>query len=1302
LSVPVLQSAFVTGEVSPALFGHVDLARMKSAASTMRNLFCGYRGGAYSRAGTKFVGFSKQTNRSVAPRLIPFQFSINEGLALEFGNYYMRVISRGAFVTESPLAISAITRANPGVLSLATGIPSAFPNTASVSASYAPHDTVTLAGGVFTTAAVVTVDTTRIQSLALNSPGTAGYAPGDTINLAGGTQTVQSQVQVMTTKVVSATIAFIGSAIPNGLGQTAFVLGGTGSGAQLTVDIVGGHLVNISAVSAAGSYTVNPPGIAQVLIAGNVSAFVFLSMGVGSISLLNQGVFTANPGGGNFTQASTTGAGSGATFNTALMVPNDTHISTAGAYTVFPANPVAQAATSGTGVGVTFTIPPAPVINNGDWFYLANIGGMTQLNGETVVAAGVAGLSFNLTDVYGNNIDTSAFTAYTAGGTIARIYTLVTPYSENDLAFLKYTQSADVMSLCCVNQDTLIEYPPQDLRRFSDTNWTLTAVIPAPSVASPPGTPTVATSTAGNATFQFEITAVAADGTESIASNIGQVAAAVNIYSTEGTISVTWTAVTGVNEYNIYMASPGISTTPPPGSLFGYVGTAYGTEFINSNIIPDFSQVPPTHQNPFARGQVVSAQVGAGGAAYVDVGFTINSATGSGASLQGVISAGALVAIIVRDRGQNYLPADTVTVTSGTGAGATANLTIGALSGTYPGCVAYFQERRAYAYTLNNPDTYFMSQPGAFTNFDSRIPTIDSDAIIGSPWSVQVNGIQWMVPTSGGLLVFTGLQTWLLVGQGSFATNVGAVSPSNQVVSPQPEVGCSPILPPIKINYDVLFVDSNSSVYYDQPYQLYTLSEPIDITQNSPHLFAGFTMVSHVWCRRPYKLLWAVRDDGVLLSGTFYKAQEVNGWARHDTQGIFVSNCAVIEPPVDAQYLATQRYPGVHVAYMIERMDDRIWTDIEDTWAVDCGLELTQGTPAATLSASSATGLGAVTGASGLVGGSGYTAGTTVTIIDAPTSQNSGLGPGTGATAHATIVATVITAIVIDTAGSGYLNPQFVIEDTAGSAGGSGASATCVLSNAATFTATAAVFTNPGSVGSVIRMGGGIATITAVSSTTVVTANILSPIVELIPNTASPQPKVAGDWTLTAPVSTISGLRYLAGASVTGIADGNVISPRTVSATGTVTLDAAASAVTVGLAFTAQLQTTYLDAGQPTLQGQRKKISEVTARIEASRGVKVGSNQPDGSVQNPPQLAPTWANLTSMDDKAVRPYNALCQPLYTGDTRCPVTGGMATFGQVAFQQDNPLPLNVLAVISEVDPGDTPQTQWPKKHRGGEQ
>lgn len=1067
----MIKTSFITGEVSPSLFGHVDLARYAGGASTLRNCFVSYRGGAYSRAGTKFVGFSKQTGRSYPPRVLTFQFSINQGLMLEFGNNYMRVVANGAFVTESPINIAALSQANPAVL------------------------------------------------------------------------------------------------------QTAS------------------------------------------------DAFV-----------------------------------------------------------------------------------------TGDWVYLAGVGGMTPVNGETYVLIRTSASHYTLHDVYGNNIDTTGFPAYTGGGTASRIYTLSTIYSEVDLLYLKFTQSADVMSLCLVNQLTGTEYAPQDLNRVADDEWTFTPVVASPTI-TPPATVNVTSSTSGTTDYRYVVTSVNPDdGTESIASPQAHAATSVDVASTAGSLTLTWSNVPGASPYNVYKAQAAYGgALVPTGALYGFAGQAYGLTFIDSNVVPDFTQVPPTHQNPFARGQIIGVPITAGGTGYTTIGYTITTATGSGAVLQLITASNVLVGVYILDPGENYLPGDTIAIT-GAGTGATATLTIGPETGTYPGVVSYFQERRGYAFTLNNPDTYWFSQPGSFTNFDFRIPTIDSDAITGSPWSVEVNGIQWMIETTGGLLVFTGLQTWLLVGAGSFATNVQPLSPSSQLINPQPEIGCSPTLFPIKINYDVLFADASSSYYYDQPYQLYALSEPIDITENSAHLFTGHSFVSHAWCRRPYKLLWTVRDDGVMLSLTYLKSEQVIGWGRHDTNGLFVSVCSVVEPPVDALYAATQRFPGSNAAYMIERMDNRIWSDVENTWCVDCALSLPQPTPNATLFASSATGLGAITGGTILAGGQNFSSTTTGAIVDQPMAPNQPVGPGAGAVPTLTFTAGVLTAISFSggNQGAGYLNPKLVLTDPANT--GSGESVTLTLNNTTTFVANAAVFAL-GDVGKVIRMGGGIAVVTQYLNSGSVLANILSPIVATVPDRAStPLFQGAGNWTLTAPVTTIGGLGYLAGATVTGLADGNVIPPTVVPSSGTINLPApispnvtGATAVTVGLGFRAQAQTVYLDAGTPTIQGQRKKIAAATARIEASRGLKMGSNQPDGSTQSPMQIEVSWNSLNNVPDDGpnfpLKAYNALCTPLRTGDIRIPVGGGWATPGQVALQQDSPLPMQILSLEPELFPGDTPQTQAPKRQQG---
>lgn len=1310
MATAVIQTSFASGEVSPSLFGHVDLTRIHVAATTMRNCFVSFRGGSYSRAGTAFVGYSKQTGRSYPPRLIPFQFNVNQGLALEFGNFYMRVISDGAFVTDSGLQITGITNASPAVLSLDTSGPSVTSNNDAVTSSYAPGDTVTLAGGVFSVPAVLNINDTLLQQLAVNAIGN-GYAPADTINLNGGTAISTAVVTVATTQVASvALISGIGT--PNTAGV---VTGTTGNGTKFTAICTANSsgFVTSATLQTGGVYTQNPANIANEQATGPGAFVVHLSltMGVQGIVVSTPGVFSANPAGGNFTQASSSGSGTGATFSHALMAPSDVSFASPGTYTTFPSNPVGQASTSGTGVGVTFNIsqPPIAPYATGDWVQLSGIGGMTEINGLTAVLTEITSSTFSLADVFGNPINTTSYPAYGGGGVANRIFTLPTIYAEEDLPWLKFTQSADVMSICCVNQQTLTEYPGQDLNRSSDANWTFTPIVPAASIAAPANATATYAGSSGGFYYSYQVTALAPDGTESVGSNIAT-CDGIDLSTNHNMVTITWDPVPNATQYTVYKAADVINNPPPVGALYGFAGNAYGTSFTDgpSEIVPDFSQVPPLHRNPFARGQVIAVTPTSGGSGATQAGTTatITSADGTGVVLIPIIDpptgGGALTGFIIADPGGGYEQGDPVVITSdGTGLAATA--TIGPQSGTYPGAVSYYQQRRVYANSLNNPDTYWMSQPGSYLNFDIRIPTIASDAITGSPWAQQVNGIQWMIQTSGGLLVMTGLSAWLLAGVGSFATNVQPISPSTQDAVPQAFSGVSALVPPVRINYDVLYVESKGSLYYDLPYQLYTLSEPIDLTEISSHLFIGYTIRENAWCEQPYKILWVVRNDGILLSLTYYKTQQVAGWARHDTNGLFQSVCSVIELPVDALYCATQRQNMQYntPSYLIERMDNRIWSVAEDCWCVDAGLSLAQPEPNATLNASSAVGIGQLTGAINIVGGSNYSAATTATVVD-----NNGQGPGTGAVPTITINNGQLTSVTFGAGqeGTGYINPQLVLNDPANT--GSGGSAKLILDNSATFTASAPIF-SPASVGSVIRMGGGIASITSYIDAEHVIANILSPITAVQPNSNGiVVPQVAGTWTLTQPISTVEGLFHLIGSTVTGLADGNVIAPQVVAADGSIQLPTAASAITVGLGFQAQVQSPYADVGEPTVQGQRKKIAAVTARLQASRGVLVGANQPDGSTFSPPQIAPTWSDLQEVPDKSsydtiasMTPYNALCPVLYSADRRIPLPSGFQKQGQVCLQQNNPLPLQLLAWVPEILEGDNSEQAAQKRGRG---
>lgn len=101
---------------------------------------------------------------------------------------------------------------------------------------------------------------------------------------------------------------------------------------------------------------------------------------------------------------------------------------------------------------------------NGDQVIIAGVVGMTQLNtGRTFTVAGATTDTFQL-----SGVDSTSYGTYVSGGTVSRVYTIPTPYVEDDLALLKYTQSADVAYFFHRG------YAPRKLSRLGAANWTLT------------------------------------------------------------------------------------------------------------------------------------------------------------------------------------------------------------------------------------------------------------------------------------------------------------------------------------------------------------------------------------------------------------------------------------------------------------------------------------------------------------------------------------------------------------------------------------------------------------------------------------------------------------------------------------------------------------------------------------------------------------------------------------------------------------------------------------------------------------
>lgn len=948
--------------------------------------------------------------------------------------------------------------------------------------------------------------------------------------------------------------------------------------------------------------------------------------------------------------------------------------------------------------GVTQANPAvASAVNsyaNADWVYASGFQGMTELNGRTFILSGVSAAAFTLNDIFGNPINSLGYDAYVAGGTFARIYTNFQPlYALEDLPYLKVVQSADVMTLCCVNQRTLREYPPVDLRRLAANNWQFGAITFATSIAAPANCAASATvaSTAPALPTQYAycVTAVDGDtGEESVASNVAYIVDSADIALIAGSHIVTWNPVAGAASYNVYQAPPSYGTAVPIGAVFAFVGKSYGTRFVNTNILADQTVTPPLHLNPFARGAIIgTGAIPSGGTfAQSTTTATITSATGTGGVILPVVDLATtdVVAAIIQNAGENYQTGDTVTFhDSSSGDSVVASLTIGPQSGTYPSVPNYFQSRRVYGNTINQPDTLFFSQTGAYTNMDSATPPIDSDAITTTPWGQQVNGIQWLLPMPGGLIVGTGLDAWQITGAGGAGS---PLTPASQSAQAQESNGFSPTVPPLKINADILYNQALGYTVRDINYSFVTnIYGGTDISVLSNHLFDGFEIVQWAWAQVPWKVAWATRNDGKFLSLTWDKEQKLQGWARHDTNGLVEGNEVATEPPVSAPYFVVKRFiRGQNQwAYFIERMDNRLWQGPEDPWCVDAGLSLVQPAPDATLTAEAAEGPGTIDGGYIATGGTGYTS-PSAQIVDP-------LGTGHGADIVFTATGGVIDGYTIVDPGADY-SPSTTV--TIVDPTGAGATFLPFVSQNVLFDASAAVFGTT-QAGDVIRIGGGQATVTTVNNPSQVLAAITQPILEVIPNDPYrlPVPAASGAWTITTPIDVVTNLDHLEGMQVTGLADGQVI-PLTTVEDGQITLSSPASSIVVGLPFIAQLQSMPVEiSAVGTVQGSRKNTSGVTVRMEKSKGFQVGVNQPVAAALDFQQEIP-WDDLADIPEVPRADSPSAPLPLFTGDKFVNVQGDWqnwngweASPGMICAQQTEPLPMNILAFVPNVVLGD---------------
>jgi hypothetical protein len=108
---------FSRGEFAPELYGRVDVPQYTAGAKELKNFIIQRYGGAAFRPGFLFVGEADDVEEQY--RYMPFQFSVDQAYVEVLGDYSLRLLADGGYVTEDDMLITGITQEAQAVVTAA-------------------------------------------------------------------------------------------------------------------------------------------------------------------------------------------------------------------------------------------------------------------------------------------------------------------------------------------------------------------------------------------------------------------------------------------------------------------------------------------------------------------------------------------------------------------------------------------------------------------------------------------------------------------------------------------------------------------------------------------------------------------------------------------------------------------------------------------------------------------------------------------------------------------------------------------------------------------------------------------------------------------------------------------------------------------------------------------------------------------------------------------------------------------------------------------------------------------------------
>lgn len=238
--------------------------------------------------------------------------------------------------------------------------------------------------------------------------------------------------------------------------------------------------------------------------------------------------------------------------------------------------------------------------------------------------------------------------------------------------------------------------------------------------------------------------------------------------------------------------------------------------------------------------------------------------------------------------------------------------------GDYPTAVSFYEQRLYFAGSPSHPQRIWGTTQGNYT--DLTLGPRDDDAVQFTIASNTFDQIRKLKNTRQLLPLTYGSEYSMAGSQSS------GITPSSVLIRSHTTHGVAEV-EPLRVGDELLFVQRDGlkvrSIRYDV-----TLDANIapDLTLAAEHI-TGDGVTDMTFAQAPDQIIWAVREDGVLLSCTHLREQNITAWARHTTDGTFKNVTSLPTGRSDDVYLAVERTINGATKTYIEQFDKTVYGD---------------------------------------------------------------------------------------------------------------------------------------------------------------------------------------------------------------------------------------------------------------------------------------------------------------------------------------------------------------------------------------